>query len=251
MSDAPNPFEIYRKFVKSVTPLSFAAVDFFQATFNVTGALTATTAIGGATAAAIVPPIGVAIVCLGTVALKVHSLVSENDDFKEILYDIHFVLEALKRVNPCTGGEQEQDENCKYVSRHLLSMTEILDLFLKLETSETRRIITFTPVQFTEQLLREFTLLNAGLTVLLLDFKFQQPVEAIAVLEAENEQKLGGGGELNLDDPELDEQVSKWLGKMSSEVDEIIVQNNNKSGGRRTRQRRSRKNKRTRRKSRR
>jgi hypothetical protein len=248
--EVANPFVVYNRIFGQFSTASSAIVDSLQAVFNVTGALTATTALG-TTALAIAPPIGVAIACLGTVAFKVYTLVKDNKEFKEILDDLSFVMQKLNKVNPCPSIENQND-TCLYVKRHLIRITEILNLFLVHRESKTERIrSTLAPGTYTNQILREFTLLNAGLSVILLEAKFHTPVDAVAVVEETETEKFLGGGAINYDDPAFVEQVNNLMREINKDTEEIIRQNVSSGGRRRTRQRRSRKNKRTRRKSRR
>lgn len=235
-----NPFSVYNRMVASISSASGPLIDSIQAVFNVTGALTATTALG-TTALALAPPIGVAVACLGAVAYRVYALVRDNEEFKEIMDDLLFVMQKIETVNPCPFVESETD-TCRYVKRHLIQMTEILNLFLRLP--EKTRIKTLTPAQFTNQLLREFTLMNAGLSVILLEAKFQTPVDAIAVQEVTGEKS--GGGAINYNDPAFAEQVNKLMSQINKNTDDIVIQNAVATeGGRRTRHNKRRKNRRT------
>lgn len=248
-----NPFVMYNRLVGSVSSSSSAFVDVLQATFNLTGALTATTALG-TTALVLAPPIGVAIACVGTVAFKVFSLVKDNDDFKEVLEDILFVMKQLERIDPCPTT-LPQTESCQFVSRHFMVILDILKLFVRLP--QTIRIKSLTPSQFTSQLIRELTLLNTGLTIMLLDAKSREPVEALAVMRGEemtDSNKKGGG--MNLNDPIIIEQATRLLRETDIRTDEIIRQNMTQGGRktrktRKTRNNRRKKNRRTRRNKRR
>ena len=236
---APNPFQMYERFFDSSVSMNSLAfgVDFAQFSFNTAAAFTATTA-ATLSALAIAPPIGVAIACLGTIACRVYTVIQANKEFVEILNDISFILNELSSVNPCQKSEK-QSRSCDYVARHILSIAIILELFLKSESNS--KFLTFTPVSYTGQLLREFTLLNAGLTIMLLEAKLQQPVET----EAEF---VSGGGPLNLDNPEFKKQVGQLLDRINTDVDDIITDSSSGSGKGGTKNKRN-KNNRTRRRN--
>ena len=260
-SDDINPFKRYEKFLEK-SQAQNAFVDTMQLSFNATAAVIAVLSLTSS-----VPAIGVALACLGTVCCKIFSLFKDNNEFRLLLIEIDFILKTLEEVNPCpensVGLPVLQTRPCIYVSQHLQNITTILlNYGKKLE----QRITSITPASYINEIVKELSLMNAGLTLILLDAKLQGEKVAVAAPQAtvvgeeevvfDNKNNISyGGGPLDLDNDVLQVEVVNALKQLTQEVKQIvrdnpnIVESDKKGGG--TRRRRNKNKRRTRRNKRR